>query len=499
MAEENQKSNAGSNAADAAMILNKIKNAKAGTKKGMAAIKVLTSPVFWIGLGIFLLIVIVTNFIQIIFSYLGYNSAADYVKDSAKIEATNLTEGVADLFSNVTYRNGVDKTFFTYDGTLFSITGMELPSKGIGAKEYATIEQDYVGTVNANTDIYTIYDGYTVDNQYNGFWANDYISYLLPIIQERLNTNQIKNIQKQSKSGYEACVKKLIASLDKYKWFYVEELPDTVTYEDVYEMTGDPGAAIEEGKKPIRYTHIIKNYKIGMEQAQKLQMNYENYSYRKVTDPQVFDMVQSMLSDLESGKHGQALFHVSSGLVKTLWNKIKSLFQKDYSWREITVRTGYGNGSGGTIEDGSYTPIGDITIPAGAEADTFLLATLVKAEAGNQPYEGQIAVAYVVLNRMSQWKLDMQGVIYQEGQFACIDDKNFNKAMVALSALSAEQLMADSSYNAAAAAISGVGGNPIGTMCFFMNPSNASQARILAHNTESEYKIIGDHWFFTNW
>lgn len=51
--------------------------------------------------------------------------------------------------------------------------------------------------------------------------------------------------------------------------------------------------------------------------------------------------------------------------------------------------------------------------------DEILLAALVQCEAGNQPYEGQLAVAAVVMNRVRSgaYPNTVAGVIYASGQF----------------------------------------------------------------------------------
>lgn len=51
--------------------------------------------------------------------------------------------------------------------------------------------------------------------------------------------------------------------------------------------------------------------------------------------------------------------------------------------------------------------------------DVKLLAALIYCEAGNQPYNGKVAVGAVVLNRMESRRFPntLEGVIYQRGQF----------------------------------------------------------------------------------
>lgn len=60
-----------------------------------------------------------------------------------------------------------------------------------------------------------------------------------------------------------------------------------------------------------------------------------------------------------------------------------------------------------------------------------LLCQLVAAEAENQPFEGKRAVAGVVLNRSEYgWPFEsgIEGTIFQNGAFSCIDDGRFFEA-----------------------------------------------------------------------
>ena len=61
----------------------------------------------------------------------------------------------------------------------------------------------------------------------------------------------------------------------------------------------------------------------------------------------------------------------------------------------------------------------DISQVEFAEGDRYLLANLIYCEAGNQPYEGQVAVGAVVINRLlsGAFPNTISGVIYQSWQF----------------------------------------------------------------------------------
>ncbi len=62
----------------------------------------------------------------------------------------------------------------------------------------------------------------------------------------------------------------------------------------------------------------------------------------------------------------------------------------------------------------------DISEVSFAEGDRYLLANLIYCEAGGEPYNGQVAVGSVVMNRVlsSVFPNTVTGVIYQSGQFS---------------------------------------------------------------------------------
>ncbi|MBR6561699.1 MAG: spore cortex-lytic enzyme, partial [Oscillospiraceae bacterium] len=94
--------------------------------------------------------------------------------------------------------------------------------------------------------------------------------------------------------------------------------------------------------------------------------------------------------------------------------------------------------------------------------DVNLLARLISAEARGEPYNGQVAVGAVVLNRMKHpsFPNTMSGVIYQSGAFTCITDGQFN------------QPVAESAYRAARDALAGV--DPSGGAIYYFNPATAT-------------------------
>lgn len=108
----------------------------------------------------------------------------------------------------------------------------------------------------------------------------------------------------------------------------------------------------------------------------------------------------------------------------------------------------------------SWRDISEITFE---ENDRYLLANLIYCEAGNQPYEGQVAVGAVVINRVrsSVYPNTVVGVIYQNRQFSPVGSGRLALAL-------AENRATDACYRAADAAMQGV--TTVGDCVYFRTP-----------------------------
>lgn len=105
----------------------------------------------------------------------------------------------------------------------------------------------------------------------------------------------------------------------------------------------------------------------------------------------------------------------------------------------------------------------DISEITWAENDRYLLANLIYCEAGGEPYEGQVAVGAVVVNRMlsSKFPDTLVGVIYQKRQFAPVASGRLELALSINKAT-------PSCYRAADEAMSGK--TNVGNCLFFRTP-----------------------------
>jgi len=114
------------------------------------------------------------------------------------------------------------------------------------------------------------------------------------------------------------------------------------------------------------------------------------------------------------------------------------------------------------------------------DGDLYLLARLISAEARGEPYEGQVAVGAVVLNRVdhASFPNSISGVIYQPGAFSCLDDGQFNEPI------------AESAYRAASDALNGW--DPSYGAIYYFNPSTATSKWIWSRPA---IVTIGKHMF----
>lgn len=128
-----------------------------------------------------------------------------------------------------------------------------------------------------------------------------------------------------------------------------------------------------------------------------------------------------------------------------------------------------GGGSGGSGSVGSIT-----------DSELNLLARCVYGEARGEPYNGQVAIAAVVLNRVKSSKFPntISGVIYQKGAFTAVSDGQIN--------LTPNQ----TAYNAARDALGGW--DPTGGCLYYYNPATATSSWIW---TLTVHIKIGKHNF----
>ena len=115
-------------------------------------------------------------------------------------------------------------------------------------------------------------------------------------------------------------------------------------------------------------------------------------------------------------------------------------------------------------------------------SDIQLMARAINGEARGEPYEGQVAVGAVILNRVkdSRFPNSISGVIYQSGAFTAVADGQINAQISEGSTV----------YKAAQDAMNGW--DPTGGCVYYFNPSTATNKWIWSRPL---VKTIGKHRF----
>ena len=115
-------------------------------------------------------------------------------------------------------------------------------------------------------------------------------------------------------------------------------------------------------------------------------------------------------------------------------------------------------------------------------SDIQLMARAINGEARGEPYEGQVAVGAVILNRVkdSRFPNSISGVIYQPGAFTAVSDGQINASISEGSTV----------YKAAQDAMNGW--DPTGGCVYYFNPATATNKWIWSRPL---IKTIGKHRF----
>lgn len=115
-----------------------------------------------------------------------------------------------------------------------------------------------------------------------------------------------------------------------------------------------------------------------------------------------------------------------------------------------------------------------------SDTDLDLLARVVRAESQGEPYDGQVAVAAVILNRVQhpEFPNTIPGVVYEPLAFSVVANGQVNKPADA------------SAVQAAQDALNGL--DPSGGALYFYNPSKTKSRWI---RSRAVIKTIGKHIF----
>lgn len=263
----------------------------------------------------------------------------------------------------------------------------------------------------------------------------------------------------------------------KDDWYYVESGSVTGYVKAEYIRTGIPDEELIQkyGTQKIRVSVDGLNVrKKPSTESNRLTVIYMNEKYPvidKVDDWYKIKVEDENIEGYVKSEHVELIVTFKEAISKQEEERLQELKAEEKVKKEAVIKR---------RENCDYT-----------EDDLKLLACLVHAEAGTQNYEGKLAVANVVINRVksSKYPNTIKGVIYQKGQFSVARSGSLQKQLDNYSNYkSTSQKL---SIKAAKAALEGV--NNIGSRLYFQSYKAAARK---GYTSKKNCVKIDDHLFW---
>lgn len=121
------------------------------------------------------------------------------------------------------------------------------------------------------------------------------------------------------------------------------------------------------------------------------------------------------------------------------------------------------------------------TVSSSSKNDAYILAKMISAEARGEPFEGQVAVGAVIINRVKHpsFPNTISGVLYEAGAFSALSDGQYYNEPIS-----------ESAHRAADLAIKGW--DPSGGAIYYFNPNKTTNAFMWSRPV---LVVIGSHRF----
>ena len=153
-------------------------------------------------------------------------------------------------------------------------------------------------------------------------------------------------------------------------------------------------------------------------------------------DAEIIDVVEEgtklTLDPTETGENGwvAVYYNDETAYVKGDFVKVNYLTGKGVTIEEEIAEREAAEAARKAAEEAERQKAREAEAARRAE-EIKLLAAIIEAEAGGEPYEGQVAVGAVVLNRVDSGKFpgSISGVIYQSGQFTPVTNGSLAHAL----------------------------------------------------------------------
>ena len=166
----------------------------------------------------------------------------------------------------------------------------------------------------------------------------------------------------------------------------------------------------------------------------------------------------------------------ATGSVEENKQTTQTTTEKPLTTQQTTTEATTQANNSSTIGSSSRTPV------SLSDADINLMAAVMTLECGSESYEGQLAVANVILNRLQSgaWGNTISSVVYAANQFSVVSDSRLQGLIQNGAQASCIQAARDAC----------AGNNNIGDLMSFR------PARNVDTSTLGTYKQIGNHVFF---
>ena len=156
-----------------------------------------------------------------------------------------------------------------------------------------------------------------------------------------------------------------------------------------------------------------------------------------------------------------------------------------------------------SMNNGAYIIAGDAKISRGhislSDYELLLLATMIYCEAGNQGWEGQTAVGYVIMNRVRSalYPNSLEAVLRQSKQFEPAGSGRFDLYLKREQDPDLPKVVTQSCWDAARTVINGT--SNVGDSLFFRTWRPVPTLEQNLKNNGVPYWVIRDHIFYYYW
>lgn len=269
-------------------------------------------------------------------------------------------------------------------------------------------------------------------------------------------TLQLENARDTEAQQYAAMKKRIQFMYEKRDYVMLEMLFGSQSFSDLLNRNA--------------YIEQLSAYdRKQLEEFKATRMDVEEKEARLQGEKEQLDELHAQVAAEQSRVAG--LVSQTSGKISSYQNEIsetekemedyeKQLAQQNQSIKELQEELAEERRLSELAARSAWRDISEISF---ADGDRYLLANLIYCEAGNQPYEGQVAVGAVVMNRVMSavFPDTVVGVIYQNKQFSPVGSGRLALAL-------AEDRATAACYRAADAAMSGT--TTVGNCLFFRTP-----------------------------